>query len=119
MFTNPILRLLIGLPIAAVVVYGLFMFMNFAISGNFKAPDDSEQRTLEAITPQSQDSDARQRRRSKPRRLDNADKPPPPPKLSATKSQIDLPTPTIQGAAPTEINFERVNSLAIDPVGDL
>ncbi len=116
MFTNPILRLAVGLPIAAIVVYGLFMFMNFAISGNFKLEDGKEQRILEAITPQQRDQDVRQRRRSKPQRLDNAAKPPPPPKLSSNKSQIDLPTPTIQGVAPSEVKFERVQSLAIDPV---
>lgn len=116
MFTNPIIRILIGLPLAAIIVLGLYAFMNFAISGNFKPNEDSQKRVLESITPQQEDSDVRQRRRSKPRRLDNADKPPPPPKLSSNKSQIDLPTATIQGAAPTEVKFDRVQSLAIDPV---
>ncbi|MEM7768408.1 MAG: TonB family protein [Pseudomonadota bacterium] len=116
MFTNPIVRIAIGLPIAALVVLGLFHFMRLAISQNFEEPDDKAQRVLEAITPQQDNQDVRRTQRAKPRRLDNANKPPPPPKLATRKSDIDLPTPNIQGAAPTELNFDRLSSLAVDPV---
>ncbi|MEL7451910.1 MAG: TonB family protein [Pseudomonadota bacterium] len=116
MFSNPILRILIGVPIAAVIVYFLFIGMNRLISREFVEPEIGEQRTLERITPEQRNEDVRARTRSKPRRLASADKPPPPPKLSASKSDIDLPTPNIQGAAPTELNFDRVQSLDINPV---
>ena len=116
MLNNPLLRLVIALGIAVPIVYALFMLMNYLISVKEVKLDQSEQRVLSAITPQQQDSDVRVRQRSKPKRLDSAQKPPPPPKVSATKSQIDLPTPRIEGAAPTDLNLGRMDSLAIDPV---
>ena len=116
MLNNPLLRLGIALGIAVPIVYALFMLMNYLISVKEVRLDESEQRVLSAITPQQQDSDVRVRQRSKPKRIDSAQKPPPPPKVSATKSQIDLPTPRIEGAAPTDLNLGRMDSLAIDPV---
>ena len=116
MLNNPLLRLVIALGIAVPIVYALFMLMNYLISVKEVKLDESEQRVLSAITPQQQDSDVRVRQRSKPKRIDSAQKPPPPPKVSATKSQIDLPTPRIEGAAPTDLNLGRMDSLAIDPV---
>ena len=116
MLNNPFLRLLIALGIAIPIVYALFMMMSYLISVKEVKLDQSEQRVLSAITPQQQDADVRVRQRSKPKRIDSAQKPPPPPKVSATKSQINLPTPRIEGAAPTDLNLGRMNSLAIDPV---
>lgn len=116
MLNNPFLRLLIALGIAVPIVYALFMLMSYLISVKEVKLDQSEQRVLSAITPQQQDADVRVRQRSKPKRIDSAQKPPPPPKVSATKSQINLPTPRIEGAAPTDLNLGRMNSLAIDPV---
>jgi len=116
MFSNPLIRLLIGVPLAAIVVFGLFTFMYKMINQDYEQPEDVEQRVLERITPSEEDTEVRTRQRNKPRKLDTADKPPPPPKMSATRSDIDLPTPNIQGSAPTELNVERLDSLAIDPV---
>ena len=116
MFGNPNLRLGAALSIAIPIVYGLFMMMNYLISVKEVKLDETEQRTLSAITPQQQDSELRTRQRSKPKRLDSAQKPPPPPKVSATKANINLPTPRIDGAAPTQLNLGRMNSLAIAPV---
>ncbi|MEO0465721.1 MAG: TonB family protein [Pseudomonadota bacterium] len=116
MFSHPLIRLLIGAPLAALVVFGLFTFMRLAISGNFEEPEDREQRVLEALVPQEESTEIRRSARSKPRKLDSADKPPPPPKLTSSKSDIDLPTPSIQGAAPTELKLDRMSSMAIDPV---
>lgn len=116
MFSNPVVRLLIGIPLAAIVVFALFTFMYKMINRDYQQPEDVEQRILERITPADDDQEVRTRARNKPQRIDSADKPPPPPKLSASRSDIDLPTPNIQGAAPTELNMERLDSLAIDPV---
>lgn len=116
MFNNPLLRLIVALGIAVPIVYALFLIMNMLISVKEVKLDESEQRVLTSITPQQQDTDVRVRQRSKPKRIDSAQKPPPPPKVSATKSQIDLPTPRIEGAAPTDLNLGRMDSLAIDPV---
>lgn len=116
MFNNPLLRLIVSLGIAVPIVYALFLVMNMLISVKEVKLDESEQRVLSSITPQKQDTDVRIRQRSKPKRIDSAQKPPPPPKVSATKSQINLPTPRIEGAAPTDLNLGRMDSLAIDPV---
>ena len=116
MFNSPFLRLLVAVGIAIPIVYLLFILMNALINVKEVKLDESEQRVLSAITPQQQDSDVRVRQRSKPKRLDSAQKPPPPPKVSATKSQINLPTPQIDGAVPTDLNLGRMDSLAIDPV---
>lgn len=116
MFNNPLLRIIVGLPAAAVIVYGLFIMMGQLISAEFEEPELGDQRTIERITPEQRNEEVRSRSRSKPRRIASADKPPPPPKLSASKSDIDLPTPQIQGSAPTELNFDRVQSLDINPV---
>ena len=116
MFTNPLTRLLVGVAIAIPIVYLLFIVMSQLISVKEVNLEKGEQRVLTAITPQQQDSEVRTRQRSKPKRIDSAKKPPPPPKVSATKSNINLPTPQIEGAAPTELNLGRMQSLAIDPV---
>lgn len=116
MFNSPLVRIVIGIPVAAFVTWLLYVFMMTAITPNEIQLNEEEQRTLEAITPQQDSTEVRLRQRSKANKLDAANKPPPPPKLSSAKSQIDLPTPSIQGAAPTELNFDRVQSLAIDPV---
>ena len=116
MFTNPLTRLLVGVAIAIPIVYLLFIIMSQLISVKEVNLEKSEQRVLTAITPQKSDSEVRTRQRAKPKRIDSAQKPPPPPKVSATKSNINLPTPKIEGAAPTELNLGRMQSLAIDPV---
>lgn len=116
MLTNPIIRLVIGIPLAAIVVYGLFTFMYSMINQDYEQPDVTEQRVLERITPAEDNTEVRTRSRNKAQKIDSADKPPPPPKMSASRSDIDLPTPNIQGAAPTELNVGRLDSLSIDPV---
>lgn len=113
---NSISRVLVGVPAAAAIVYGLFIFMGWLISADFEEPDAADIRVIESITPEQRNEDVRAKSRSKPKRLASADKPPPPPKLSATKSDINLPTPQIQGAAPTQVRFDRVQSLDINPV---
>lgn len=116
MFTNPFTRLLVGVAIAIPIVYLLFIMMNSLITVKEVKIDKGSQRVLTTITPQKQDSEVRTRQRSKPKRIESAQKPPPPPKVSATKSNINLPTPKIEGAVPTELNLGRMQSLAIDPV---
>ena len=116
MFASSPIRLGIGIPLAAIVTFALFRIMQVLISQPFVEPEVEPGRVIERITPAEQDQQINRRARAKPRRLNSADKPPPPPKLSTTKSQLDLPTPTIQGAAPTELKFDRMQSLAIDPV---
>lgn len=116
MFNNPLMRVLIAAVVALPIVFVLFIGMHWLINVDEIKLAEGDQRKLEAITPQQQDSEVRRNQRAKPRRIDSADKPPPPPKVSSRKSDINLPTPNIQGAAPTELNLGRMDSLAIDPV---
>lgn len=116
MLNNSFLRIGIGVPLAAVIVYGLFILMGRLISADYDPDTAVETRTIERITPEERQEDVRAKSRSKPKRIASADKPPPPPKLSATKSDVNLPTPQIQGAAPTAVKFSRVQSLDINPV---
>lgn len=116
MFANPIIRLAIGAPLAILITFALFHSMRLLISQDFVEPDNIQTYDLETITPEVQDESVQRRARSKPRRLNSADKPPPPPKLTANKSDIDLPSPNIQGAPPSELPPTRLNSLAIDPI---
>ncbi len=116
MFSNPLIRMVVGIPAAIVVVLGLFWIMNAVISVDEVRLEDKKFTTLNKITPQRDELDVQTRQRSKPKKIDSADKPPPPPKLSAAKSDVNLPAPSIQGAAPTELNFDRVQQLEFDPV---
>ena len=116
MLGNPIIRLAIGLPFAAVIVVGLFLIMWQLIAPKPIELGESEFRQLARITPQEQTTEIRRTQRQQVRRLDTADKPPPPPKLSASKSDVNLPTPQIQGSAPAEINVGNVSSFAMDAV---
>ena len=101
---------------AAGITLGLFLVMNALISAEFVEPEVAEQRTLERIVPEQRDQDVRARSRSKPTRIDSAQKPPPPPALSTRKTDINLPTPTIQGAPPKELIIDRVQPININPV---
>lgn len=116
MMNNPLMRLLVGVAIAIPIVLAIFFLMNWLISVDEIDLEEGETRTLAAITPQKQDSEARRNPRTQPKRIDSAQKPPPPPKQSATKSSINLPTPKIDGAVPQNLDLGRMNSLAIDPV---
>lgn len=116
MLSNSWLRIGVGIPVAAVIVFGLFILMGRLISADYDPKDNVETRTIERITPEERTEDVRTRSRSKPKRIASADKPPPPPKLSASKSDVNLPTPQIQGTAPTAVKFDRVQSLDVNPV---
>ena len=116
MLNNSFIRVALGVPFAAAIVYGLFIFMGWLISADFDPDEAVETRTIERITPEERNDEIRTKSRSKPKRLASADKPPPPPKLSASKSDVNLPTPQIQGAAPSAVKFDRVQSLDINPV---
>lgn len=115
MFNNPFMRLLVGVVLAIPIVVVIFLLMNSLISVDEIELAEGETRTLAAITPQKQDTEVRTRTRTPPKKIDAAQKPPPP-KQSATKSSINLPTPKIEGGVPQNLDLGRMNSLAIDPV---
>ena len=101
---------------AAVITFFLFIIMGALIVPKKVELGESEFRTLERITPQEQTQEIRRTQRQAAKRIETANKPPPPPKLSANKSNVDLPTPQIQGSAPTELQAGAVSSFAMDAV---
>lgn len=110
------LILLPAAAVAAVIVVGLFLLMAKLIEPKEVVLSESEFRTLSRITPQEETQEIRRTQRKAVKRLETADKPPPPPKLSAAKSDVNLPTPQIQGAAPTELKIGSVSDFAMDAV---
>ena len=102
--------------VAGVVVVALFLLMAKLIEPKEITLSDETFRTLERITPADEAQEIRRTQRKSVKRIQTADKPPPPPKLSATKSNVDLPTPQIQGAAPTDLKIGAVSSFAMDAV---
>ncbi|MEL6568083.1 MAG: energy transducer TonB [Pseudomonadota bacterium] len=101
---------------AAGVTFALCLFMGRLIQAEFIEPPAKEVRELASITPSMTSSDPIRRPHTKPVRMDDALPPPPPPDLSATKRDVDLPTPIIEGKAPTEIDFDRLDEIVVDPV---
>ncbi|MEE9380093.1 MAG: TonB family protein [Hyphomonadaceae bacterium] len=93
---------------AALATAGLFLIMDRMITTDEVHLAEAQTYALETITPQYKDMDARPTKRTPPQKLPDAVEPPPPPKLSTNKANIDLPTPTIQGAAPEEVGFGKV-----------
>ncbi|MGB3625254.1 MAG: TonB family protein [Henriciella sp.] len=116
MLQNAALRPLIGLPLAALIVFGLYSFMNSMISQDYEQPGEVEQRELIRFTPPESDVEEKARPRDKPEHLQTADKPPPPPKYSATPGDVNLPMINIEGAAPTDLKLKAFDPLAIGPV---
>jgi len=116
MLANPVIRLGLGLPFAAAIVVALFLIMGMLIEPKPIELGENTFRGLERITPQEQAQEIRRTQRQQVRRLDTADKPPPPPQLSATTSDVNLPAPQIQGAAPTNIDVGNISNFAVTAV---
>lgn len=128
MFSNPIVRFGIGVPAAFILAVSLFMLMERLIRIDQICPPGAvmspatgkcvkqDQRSLRNIFAEKAVVDQVRSNRKAPKKLNKANKPPPPPKMSATKQNIDLPKANIQGAAPTEIKFERVTGINIGAV---
>ena len=108
-------RLGVAVP-AAAITFALCLFMGRLIEAEFIEPPASEVRELTAITPQIEDKDPDRTPHSTVKPIAAADPPPPPPELTVSKSDIDMPTPLIQGEAPTELVFDRMGPLVFDPV---
>lgn len=114
MFSNTLVRILIGVPLAMVVTYGLYAFMLTAITKDEINLGERSHRVLAAITPREAEEEVRTKSRELPDEINTDDKPPPPPKLQPTKSDIDLPEANI-GRVPTNIDkLDRSSIMDID-----
>lgn len=128
MFTNPLVRLGIGVPLAALIAVALFQLMEFLIRVEQACPPGQKlnaktqecvkvnSRTLRNILAEENEIQNVRSNRKQPERLDKANKPPPPPKMSTSKQNVDLPKANISGAAPTEIKFDRVTNIDVGAV---
>ncbi|MEM9740175.1 MAG: TonB family protein [Pseudomonadota bacterium] len=112
---NALGRLGVVVP-AAGVTFALCLFMGRLIQTEFVEPPTSEVRDLPIITPTESEPDIQRTRRTKPTRMEDAQTPPPPPEISTTKSDIDLPTPVIQGEAPRELDYGRIDEFVVPPI---
>ena len=99
---------------AALATIGLFLFMDQVITADKVRFVETQPRLLEAITPQHVDTAVQPQKRQPVRKLAEAIKPPPPPKLTISKVLDGIPTPVIRGAVPSEIGFGRVEPFILD-----
>ena len=116
MFANPFVRILAGIPFAGVIVVALFIVMGLLIEPKPIELGESEFRTLSRITPQEERTEIRRQSRERVQRIQTSDQPPPPPRLSSSRSDVNLPTPQIQGAAPATVQVGAVSGFALDAV---
>ena len=115
MLNTPATRAPMAALLALPVAYGLFLIMNSLISVKEVTLAKPSSYVLTKITPQLPETNDAIRKRPKPQMIDDAAKPPPPPAISATKSDVMLPTPVIAGAVPSMLPV-RMNLPTISPV---
>ncbi|MCI4645429.1 MAG: TonB family protein [Hyphomonadaceae bacterium] len=101
---------------AAIATLASYFVMNWLVSVEFEEPPLVETRQLVPITPQQADTPDEPRKRMPVQRLPAATQPPPPPQLSTAKSDIDLPAASIDGAAPSGLDFASLDHLVVAPV---
>ena len=93
------IRWLVGIPVAALVVFGLFILMISLISAEFEAQEKRENASFE-LNPTIEDIETL-RRETKIDRIERVDTPPPPPMIE--RAQASKPTEriaTLDGAIP-------------------
>lgn len=113
---NTQVRLLLGVPAAILITIALFLFMYSLIRSDEVVIEEVEKGpTLEFLESKEQQEVVRQRR-VQPRKLDVADKPPPPPLLRTSRSDINLPRPEIKTEAPKTIDTGRVAARVSAPL---
>lgn len=105
---------LAGAP-AGLMTFGLFAVMAGLIATEYTPAEAAERREISSIIPQEvSEPDVRVRTPLAP--IQTASAPPPPPKLSVAKGDIDLPTPILTGAAPSHAGYQTVSQLEFSPV---
>lgn len=107
-------RLFIGVPAATAIVYGLFALMGGLISVDEIEFEDVEPRILEPIRAEEKPEEKKPTRPTA-KQIETPNKPPPPPALSNSQSDIDLPVISLDGQAPQQISFNRRVQLSILP----
>ena len=99
MFHHLLARSGAGLPLAALVVWGLFAFMTGIIRSEFSPPAETESRELSAYTMPVERKSATPPEREMPDIFDVVP-PPPLPALAAAQTRIGLTPVTFGSAVP-------------------
>ncbi|WP_018146880.1 TonB family protein [Henriciella marina] len=115
MLENSVLRPLIGLPLAGLIVFGLFSGMKSMISSDFEPPKEVKQRDIVVLTPSS-DADDVVTIRPPLKPLDPAVAPPPPPKLSVRFSEVTVDKAVFEPVKPSLGTVDPLQTLVMTPV---
>lgn len=107
-------RFALGALPAAGVTTGLFLAMAGLIAVDFKPAEAETTRLIGTITP-TPIEETEIKRGSKPKLIETANKPPPPPRLTASKSEVDLPVLDFPPVLP-KIDHGPVGELIGSPV---
>ena len=116
MFSSPLVRLAIGIPAAIIISIALFLLMERPIRIDEVTLETNSSRGLRNIFAEKSTLDNVRSTRKSIDKMNKAKKPPPPPKMFAGKTSVDLPKANISGATPTEIKFERVTNIDVGAV---
>ncbi len=111
---HAIRRFALGALPAAGVTAGLFLGMAGLIAVDFKPAEAETTRLISIITP-TPIEETEITKRPKPQPIETANQPPPPPRLTASKSEIDLPAFEFPPVVP-KINTDPVQVLTRAPV---
>ena len=115
MFQNSLLRPIIGLPIAAAIVIGLFSFMKSMISSEFIPPEPEAAREIVVLT-MPDDPPSKPQLTPRPEQLDLATPPPPVPPFKASSGEVSL-TPVAFTPVDTRLDTGGLlDRLVISPV---
>ncbi len=115
MFRHSVIGPLVGLPLAALVVFGLFAFMQNMVTRDFVAPPPPAEKVLTAFTYKAPDDDSFKPRPRPVHAPDLANQPPPLPKFSGAVTEVKLPTPSLGGRVPSELPVGALKEFAFMP----
>lgn len=115
MLNNRLIRLSLGLPGAAIVVFGLYHFMTIMIDADLKLPEEAARGVVTAIPLPSADEYKSVARETMPKKRKLAERPPPPPAYMASASDISLPAPVFQATVPDVTQIGRLMARDVVP----
>ena len=107
-------RLMVGVPAASAIVFGLFAVMTGLVSVTEVELAEDEPRVLEKYVYEEKLKDDPRPDRPKPEPIDTP-KPPPPPKFANSTERVVVPVKAITGSAPTRIKFTSAKDLFVVP----
>lgn len=116
MTNHAILRPLVGLPIAGLIVFSLYTFMQRMIAVDFVPPAATAQRGLKAFVPPDLAEEPVRKSTPKPEKLKLADRPPPLPDIATTTRGLGLPVPVYNASASVGLPVGTLDQMTLTPV---